>query len=234
MVDSALEAPPSRWRDRRGRDWQIVVTWGYLDDDRLAPVGFEVRSYQVAEKVDADGWLRIEHTGLHEVTRELVKELPLGAELARSRSTALSRVRARAVQRIEVDKHEHEHVVIDERALEFIDAEKRARLARRRGGKLKDLRIEERLPLVADLYRTGLQESPGAPSLYVYEELKRLNPTEFPSDASGRAQVRKWVARARRAGLIAAPSLTTTSANPATTVATRSKGRATKMREDGQ
>lgn len=203
IVVPGVLARPVQWTNpKNGERWVVTVMW--QTDPSLRPVGVTVAAYGDAEPVGEDGDYQLEGVPASEsdppelakVTRGLFGDLPMARMIEASRTRLLSS-EARVVL---FDEDDNATLLRTEKGSELLEAhreERRRRSAERSPYGSRD----EWLALVAEAYRTAVREQPRRASARTAELLTERG-TYGASGDDGRVRVRKWIAEARRAGLI--------------------------------
>ncbi len=175
-------------------------------DPSLRPVGVTIAAYDDAEQVGEDGDYRLEGAPaaasdppeLAAVTRKLFGQLPMGRMIDSSRARLL----ASGVRSIVIDDEDSAGgtILMTERGSQLLEAHRENR--RRRSAERSPYGSrDDFLALVADAYRVAVLEQPRRAAARTAELLTERDVYGSSGDGS-RVRVRKWIAEARRAGLI--------------------------------
>jgi hypothetical protein len=176
------------WRDPTGGDWEITPHWAEVDG-RAAIVGLDVRSFR---EFGSDGDRRPVGDKLAEVTQRVLRGLPFASAREETRTRLLHESAALA------DYFTVDH---DDGLGSVIQAE-RTKTLTTRGEPRKRVPAAsvDLLSEVARIYLAATASGDKTPAKFVEDRLREAG---VPiSERGGRAQVRKWIQRARERGLI--------------------------------
>ena len=177
----------SRWPDPLRGPWSVTVHWGE-QDGKAIPIGFDVRAFRgtPGSEDDPPRPLAPRSAPWTPLTAEMVRSLQVGALVDDSRANLAA-----------MTEWFEQQPAPARRA-----ATARSKVGAKRLGRPRD-RDDAHYALVADLYRHAVATGDRAPAKAVTERLVEQG-VRFSSvnDDAKRAQTRKWIAEARRRGLI--------------------------------